>query len=177
MNKPLVINLFGAPGAGKSTLAAGLFYELKMVGVNCELVREYAKDKVWEESFATLDDQVYVFGKQLHRMNVVADKVDVIITDSPILLSLHYAKDITAEFHSLILSTFRSFNNVNYFVNRKKPYNPSGRMQTEDESNVIAGVLCNLLAYNYVDFAHVDGTKEGLQAIVGNTKDRLGMKL
>lgn len=34
--KTIVINLFGTHGAGKSTTAAYLFYNLKMVIVNCE---------------------------------------------------------------------------------------------------------------------------------------------
>jgi len=48
----LVVNLFGAPGAGKSTGAAYIFSQLKMAGINAELVTEFAKDKVWEESKA-----------------------------------------------------------------------------------------------------------------------------
>ena len=46
----LVINLFGGPGCGKSTIAALLFGKLKQNGINCEMALEYAKDKVWEES-------------------------------------------------------------------------------------------------------------------------------
>lgn len=59
-----VINLFGGPGAGKSTLAALLFHHLKIRGLSCEMALEYAKDKVWEESYSTLHNQIYVFGKQ-----------------------------------------------------------------------------------------------------------------
>ena len=33
----LVVNLFGAPGAGKSTGAAYIFSKLKMAGINAEL--------------------------------------------------------------------------------------------------------------------------------------------
>lgn len=36
----LVVNLFGVPSAGKST----------MTGVNAEPITEFAKDKVWEEN-------------------------------------------------------------------------------------------------------------------------------
>ena len=50
----LVVNLFGAPGAGKSTGASYVFSQLKMMGVNAELVTEFAKDKVWEGSEAVL---------------------------------------------------------------------------------------------------------------------------
>jgi len=34
----LVVNLYGGPGTGKSTTAAATFAELKMAGINCELV-------------------------------------------------------------------------------------------------------------------------------------------
>lgn len=162
----LVVNLFAGPGAGKSTLAAGIFSELKFAGVNCELVREYAKDKVWEESFKTLDDQVYVFGKQLHRTNILNGKVPVVITDSPLLLSLYYDKSQNQAFHKLVLDTFNGFDNMNYFISRKKAYVSSGRMQTESEAKAIDTVLCKLLAYKGVLFEHIDGTKEGLQKIV-----------
>lgn len=47
----LVVNLIGGPGCGKSTTTAGLFYELKKKGYNCEMSLEFAKDKVYEESF------------------------------------------------------------------------------------------------------------------------------
>jgi adenylylsulfate kinase-like enzyme len=46
MEKLHVINLFGGPGTGKSTLAAALFTDLKMKGINAELVTEFAKDLV-----------------------------------------------------------------------------------------------------------------------------------
>ena len=42
----LVVNLFGVPGAGKSTGAAYVFSKLKMKGINAELVTEFAKDIV-----------------------------------------------------------------------------------------------------------------------------------
>ena len=60
----IVVNLFGALGAGKSTGAARIFSNLKMAGINAELVTEFAKDKVWEENKAVFNDQLYIFGKQ-----------------------------------------------------------------------------------------------------------------
>lgn len=53
---PIVVNLFGQPGAGKSTLAAYTFAKLKMMNVNCELVTEFAKDKTWEKNFTVLSN-------------------------------------------------------------------------------------------------------------------------
>ena len=79
----ILVNLFGAPGAGKSTGAAYIFSQLKMAGINAELVTEFAKDKVWEESKEPFNNQAYIFGQQYFRISRCADKVDVIVTDSP----------------------------------------------------------------------------------------------
>ena len=46
MNKTIIINLIGAPCAGKSTLAALVFSKLKMNNISCEIVTEFAKDLV-----------------------------------------------------------------------------------------------------------------------------------
>ena len=69
MNKnTLIVNLFAGPGTGKSTVCAQLFSELKWDGISCEMALEFAKDKVWEESYSVLENQTYIFGKQLHRI-------------------------------------------------------------------------------------------------------------
>ena len=169
----IIVNLFAGPGAGKSTIAAGVFTELKFAGVDCELVREYAKDKVWEESFKTLEDQIYVFGKQLHRVKVVAEKVKVVITDSPVLLSMYYGTNVTPEFRALILSEFNSFDNMNYFISRVKPYVANGRMQTSGEALEIDRFLYDLLDDNDIGYNCVHGNREGLQVIVRNIMKRL----
>ena len=46
MKKTLVVNLLGAPGSGKSTIAASIFSKLKFQNLNVELVSEYAKELV-----------------------------------------------------------------------------------------------------------------------------------
>ena len=84
MNKPIVINLFGPPGSGKSTGAAEVFAALKKLGINAELVTEFAKDKTWEHNATALGCQEYVFGKQSYRLARCRNEVDVIVTDSSI---------------------------------------------------------------------------------------------
>ena len=88
--KTIVVNLFGGPGSGKSTGAAYIFSQLKMAGINCELITEYAKDKTWEKNMTALDCQEYILGKQSYRMKRCADKVDVIVTDSPLPIGLFF---------------------------------------------------------------------------------------
>ena len=143
----IVINLFGAPGAGKSTGAAYVFSKLKMAGINAELVTEFAKDKVWEGSQAVFQNQTYIFGKQYFRISRLQDKVDVVITDSPILLSSFYNKDelLGKELDALVSKVFDSYHNYNAFINRVKKYNPAGRFQTETESDRLSVDLANFL--------------------------------
>ena len=86
----IIVNLFGVPGAGKSTGAAYIFSQLKMKGINAELITEFAKDKVWENNEKVFKNQLYLFGKQSFRISRVQDEVDVIVTDSPLLLSILY---------------------------------------------------------------------------------------
>ncbi len=143
----LIINLFGAPGAGKSTGAAYIFSKLKMLGVNAELVTEFAKDKVWENNTEVLSNQTYVFGKQHFRISRCADKVDVIVTDSPLLLSALYNKSnlLGDDFNNLVAKIFKSYDSINYFIKRDKPYNSTGRLHTEEESNELANALIGLI--------------------------------
>ena len=118
MNKPYVINLFGAPGSGKSTGAAYIFAQLKMRNINCELVTEYAKDLTWEKRELSLGCQEYIFGKQSFRMKRCRDKVDVIITDSPIPLGIFYNSDpaLDEHFEQTVMNVFNTYLNNNYFL-------------------------------------------------------------
>ena len=166
----IIVNLFGAPGSGKSTGAAYIFSQLKMLGINAELVTEFAKDKVWENSIDVLDDQIYVFGKQHHRISRCADKVDVIITDSPLLLSAIYNKSelLGEEFNDLVEKIFKSYNSINYFITRDKPYNPIGRLQTEEESDIIADRIKGLLSKYKVPYSETYGNTIGYENIVSD---------
>ena len=164
----LVVNLFGAPGAGKSTGAAYVFSRLKMAGVNAELVTEFAKDKVWEGSEAVFKNQAYIFGKQYFRISRLHDKVDVVVTDSPILLSSFYANDdlLGDEFDTLVTKVFNSYRSFNAFILRVKPYNEAGRFQTEEESDRLSDKLLKFLDDHHVPRKYYPGCDGGYDAIV-----------
>lgn len=171
----LIVNLYGAPGAGKSTGAAYIFSQLKMRGINAELVTEFAKDKVWEESKAVFQNQAYIFGKQYFRISRVNGKVDVVVTDSPVLLSSFYASDpvLGVEFDRLVTKVSKSFDSINAFINRAKPYNGAGRFQTEAESDELAHKLRIFLAIHNIDFQYYNGDKEGYDMLVDQIIKRL----
>ena len=148
----LIVNLYGGPGLGKSTTAAGIFFFLKSKGINCELVTEFAKDLTWEGRTTALSNQIYVFGKQHHKLFRVKDKVDVVITDSPLLLSMIYNNYKTYTFNKLVYETYNQFTNVDYFLGRVKKYNPAGRNQTEDEAKQLDNKIHSALKDLNIDF-------------------------
>jgi tRNA uridine 5-carbamoylmethylation protein Kti12 len=113
--KQFVINFFSGPSAGKSTAAHQLFSYLKRHNINCEMASEYAKELVWEGSLYKLKNQISVFGEQYDRMFRLMNKVDVIITDSPLLLSAVYNKLKYPSFNNLVLEAFNDFDNYNIF--------------------------------------------------------------
>jgi hypothetical protein len=152
----LVINLFAGPGVGKSTTASKVFADLKMKGVNCEMALEFAKDKVWEESFKTMDDQIYIFGKQFHKIWRLKDKVDVIICDSPLPISIVYDKENSEAFHSLIMEQFNKFKNFNFYLKRSAIYQKEGRIQTEEEARKIDDTVRNVLIDYKIPFVTLD---------------------
>ena len=151
----LTVNFYGGPGAGKSTLTAGVFYHLKLAGVNCEMAREYAKDLVWEGRVKLLTEarQSYIFSKQLKRLQDVAGQVDVVLTDSPLLLSAIYSRNPVMRM--LVKEHHDTFANMNFVVVREKPYQPIGRVQTEDEAQELDVRIEGLLSDMGEDFQTV----------------------
>lgn len=165
-----IINLFGAPGAGKSTTSAGVFHLLKLQGVNCELVTEYAKEMVWRNLPPTaFEDQLYITAKQNAKLERLRGKVEYVITDSPILLGLAYTP---ATYHNgyteLLKSLFSSYNNINFYLNRVKNYNPIGRNQSEEESDAVGVRIKNILMDNSIRFKEIDGGKTAAQNIINS---------
>lgn len=142
--KTIIVNLYGGPGAGKSTSAAYLYYLLKKGGFNVELVREYVKDWAWEGRKITTNDQIYFLGKQVRRESMLYGKVDWIITDSPIMMNLYYAQrycsHVLAEgVRAASLSFYRQakedgHRHIHVVLKRSSPYIGEGRYQTADEA-------------------------------------------
>lgn len=164
----LVVNLFGVPGSGKSTGAAYIFSQLKMKGINVELVTEFAKEKKWENNTEVFKNQAYVFGEQSYRLSRCRDKVDVIVSDSPLPLSILYNQEpsLTENFYRCVMDVFNSYHNVNYLLSRTAPYNPIGRNQTEDESDALRKPMVQLLKDRNIPYVEISGNMEGYQRVI-----------
>lgn len=171
--KTVVINLFAGPGSGKSTFCASIFAELKWKGVECEMALEYAKDRVWEGSNNVLENQLYVFGKQQHRMFRLNGKVDVIVTDSPLLNSIIYDVKNDEHFRTVILNEHNKYENMNFFIKRAKPYQSKGRLQTEDEAKSLDIDIRTMLSNYGVSFEEILGVPENSKVIVDKILNKL----
>lgn len=92
-------------------------------------------------------------------MSRCRDKVDVIVTDSPLPLSIFYNKSevLGEDFNKTIMNCFNSFDNISYLLLRDKPYNPKGRLQTEAESDALKEPLINLLQSRNIKYETVKG--------------------
>lgn len=136
------INLYGGPCAGKSTVAADVFSFLKKTGkVEAELVQEYVKTWAYENRPPKGFDQVYLFSKQLRKEDVVLrNGVDVLITDSPLLLGTAYAREFDSDCWRHLAGIHAAFEarypSLNIFVLRSGgDYRPVGRF--EDEAKAV----------------------------------------
>lgn len=174
--KTKVLNLYGGPGTGKSTTAAGVFSALKQDGVNCEYVQEYAKDKAWELGHSSIGTpkvfkaQEYVFAQQHFRLRRCADDVDIIVTDSPLLLGLIYMPE-DFELPSLplvIQEAYSVYDNLDIFLERVKVYNPKGRLQTEESAKGLDVKILSMLLDSPVvgGFQHVVAGQDAVKDVM-----------
>ena len=169
MKNTKVINLIGAPGTGKSTIASELFARMKWQGYSVELVSEYAKELVWEQRHETMKNEVYLFGKQHHRFFRLQGKVDFIITDRPLILSLHYNNvygDKSIEYANFVKHEVAKFDNMNILLERTKPYVTEGRNQTEEESNEFGLQIKQMLDDNNIDYFSTYAIQDVVSEIV-----------
>lgn len=161
----IVVNLYGQPSCGKSTGAAYIFSQLKMRGIDTELVTETAKDIVWEHNDTALTNQLYILGLHSQRFWRLRNQVRVIVTDSPILLTEIYnsfekcVNDTAEAFSSL-------FDNLNFFVKPVKKYNPNGRLQTEIEANNIGTRIESMLIEKNIPYEIIKGNQKGYDKAV-----------
>ena len=149
-----IINFYGQPGAGKSTLAASLYAQMKKSGYNVQLLTQYAKDCVYQDRLFTVKDQLYLLSKQNHKLLTYQNKhVEYVITDSPLLLCGIYCYISNTnhlpikEFKELAYAINKSYTNINFFVERGNDiqYQNNGRFQNSEEAKKIKKQLLNYL--------------------------------
>ena len=159
-----VINLFGAPGVGKSSIAAGLYSKMKESHYSVELCREYAKyltitDRNWQLE----EEQLYLFAKQHHELFILRGKYKFAITDSPLLLTSFYANPLTTpnSFHQCVTDYNNTFDNINVLVTRdlsaaSSVFENEGRIHDRAGSIKIQKEQPQFLEKNKVNYIHLE---------------------
>lgn len=132
------INLFGGPGAGKSTAAHFLVWTLKDLGLQVELSREWIKRR----AFGTGDPvercflQPIAVGEQLQEELEALRTGCIVVTDSPILMQGVYGDHVDRKIAmSLAEELEERWPSLNIFLDRgDKPYRTEGRWQDEEQA-------------------------------------------
>jgi nicotinamide riboside kinase len=153
-----VINLFGAPGAGKSTIAMELTSMFKKSRVDAEVSLEFVKEYIHAGNNNLLAYQNYIFAQQERQLRILLDskEAEFAITDCPLLLSPFYAPDdYPVYFKDLVFEVFNSYDNINFLVKRRHPYSFNGRIHSEEKSNLIAKKLPAFLINHNITYIEI----------------------
>lgn len=163
-----IINLFGGPGCGKTSIAAGLTYKLKNKHISCDAPYEFPKVLAWDKNNEAIGDQLYVVANQHRGIAKSYGKVKYIIVDSPILLSLVYknyynnsetypAKLYGKEFDDMVLSIFNHYDNLNIVLKRSTQgeHNDKERYQGLDESIELDNLIQSSLDTHNIPYIEI----------------------
>ena len=171
-----LINLFGGPGIGKSSRAAGIFQKLKKKHISCNNPNEFPKTVAWDNNIPAIKDQLYVFANQHRGIAQSYGKVDYIIIDSPILFSKiyhsYYTEGYPAEFygdsfHKMILELHNKYDNINILLERANGvHNDEERFQNYEESLMIDKLCKKVLEENNIPYHTVKVGKNTVKEIL-----------
>ena len=162
-----LINVFGGPGIGKSTFAALLFAALKMRDASVEIATEYAKDLLRDGRGHVLsEDQIEVFAAQRRRHRRLLGKVDLAVTDSPVLLCSIYAPaHYPPSYHDLVRWAHDEIPSVNLLLQRHAGhYQVEGRIHSETVARAIDQAIADLLERYAIPHHRVSAGREGILA-------------
>jgi len=164
----LIVNIFGGPGIGKTTLAARLFAELKSRDVEAACPEEYAKIALWQGRDYLLDNQLILLGRTWDMISSLSNKVDVIILDSPILLCSHYAGQREPKhFHQTVLDFHQRQDRINILLQRdhSMAYSTAGRRESSDRAKEIDLQIASLLAEAEENYVSMDPASMSLDPL------------
>ena len=163
--KTIVINIVGGSGIGKSTTAALVYGELKMKYINCELVREFVKQWAIEGKKIGPFGQSIIYGQQLERESSLYNKVDFIVTDSPLIMcppyQYHYDGHDSIKFplfEDLKSAKKLGVTHLNFLLKRIGPFDPKGRYESEEVAKIIDNKVESFLIYHGIDYIPVSIT-------------------
>jgi nicotinamide riboside kinase len=162
-----VINIFGTPRTGKTTLAHSLCTKFSSNKHNIEYVNEYARELILSNRSHWLSNQINIFNKQYSRL-LINKESEYVVTDSPLLISILFSKLNESRhfehFEPLVHEVFNTFNNINIFIKNRLSKNVNiGSIHEQDVSNEIK----ELLIKNNYEFFEVENILD-LHSVTNN---------
>ena len=172
----LHVNLYAGPGVGKSTTAAGLFFLLKMQAISCELVQEYARELVFEDSIHTTP-QMDILRAQYKRQALVHKRAKVVVTDAPLSMSYVYSHpDLYPEI-TTFLRQVEDWNTLNVLLERdiSTSYAQEGRYQPVEQAQQVHARIMHHFHQRYPQTGYVlnVGTPNCMETLVQLVQSRL----
>ncbi len=138
----VVVNLFGGPGTGKSTLALGITHELKRLRHEAQFIAEEAKYWAFYKHHIGEPEQLEITWRQYDAERRYYEHADFIVTDSPLEICAFYSwyRNRTDDYSNIVRRLRERHPHIevlNYWIVREKEYNPVGRYQTEEEALLV----------------------------------------
>lgn len=162
----IVISFIGAPGAGKSTAALGLSYELKKKAKNAEYVQEFAKDLTYNNLLEKyIPNQSYIIAEQYKKIYDLVGQVDYIVTDAGIEISALHASQESQVVERLAWYLRERTEQITIFIERDQEveYDENGRIESENESKKFGEKLEAYLQQNNAKYYKVTGTQNAIE--------------
>ena len=186
------IGLIGAPGCGKSTLAAYVFAMLKDQGVDGELITEYIREHVnRHKRVPSITFQSIIYERQLEKEKIVPATLDFFITDSPHILSYIFASlyidyndpdqiELLGDLYLKFLSQSRNAYDLVYVLEHTHPPKDDGvRYQTVEEMDLLVRSIPTFLDMHQVKYLVLDSemsTNKRAKTIVADVNRLLASK-
>jgi len=183
------IGLMGAPGCGKSTLAAYVFAMLKDKGFDGELVNEYIREHVnRHKRVPSITFQSIVYERQLEKEKIIPPALDFFVTDSPHILSYIFASlyinyqdpdhiELLGDLYLKFLRYSRTAYDLVYVLEHNHPPKDDGvRYQTDEEMELLKRMIPTFLDTHRIPYkllcANMD-TKKRSKIIVNDVQNLL----
>lgn len=157
----IIINIFSSPKVSRKNAIDYVFNILKKKEINCKIISEYENNDSYE-SYDDFKNKICERNEYIKMIEYKNDKIDCIITDNPILLS------IDEHINDLNYKIFNSLKNLNYFI-----YHTGTRLQNEsfqDIQNIIeiSESIKKMMDDNNIPYSSIPPITSGYNYIVND---------